>query len=67
MEALAYAKLIIFELIQGVRVSDFYNYTSDVLPQPGTPIETYGDVLSQGGARLLSEIKLENVTIRQLE
>lgn len=53
--------------VQGVRVSDFYNYSSDVLPQPGTPIETYGDVLARGDAKLLSEINLENVTIRQLE
>ncbi|MBX2819513.1 MAG: hypothetical protein KTR29_07520 [Rhodothermaceae bacterium] len=53
--------------IEGVRVSDFYNYSSDVLPQPGTPIETYGEVLTRGDAKLLSEINLENVTIRQLE
>lgn len=53
--------------IQGVRVSDFYNYSSEVLPQPGTPIETYGDVLANGDAKLLSEINLENVTIRPIE
>ena len=50
--------------IEGVRVSDFYNYSSDILPQPGTPIETYGKVLADGNAKLLSEIKLENVSIR---
>lgn len=53
--------------IEGVRVSDFYNYSSELLPQPGTPIETYGDVLANGDAKLLSEINLENVTIRLIE
>ena len=53
--------------VEGVRISDFYNYSSEVLPQPGTPIETYGDVLTRGDAKLLSEINLENVTIRQIE
>ena len=53
--------------IEGVRVADFYNYSSEVLPQPGTPIETYGEVLEAGNAKLLSEINLENVTIRPIK
>ena len=52
--------------IEGVRVVDYYNYSSEALPQPGTPIETYGNMLEAGSVKLLSEIKLENVTIRPL-
>ena len=53
--------------IEGVRVADFYNYSSELLPQPGTQIETYGDVLANGDAKLLSEINLENVSIRLID
>ena len=53
--------------INGVRVSDFYNYSSDALPQPGTPIETYDDVFEAGDIKLLSEINLENVSIQRIE
>ena len=52
--------------IEGVRIADFYNYASDILTQPGDPIETYDQLLEEGNIRLLSEIKLENVTIQPL-
>ena len=53
--------------IEGVRVSDFKNYKSDLLPQPGTPIEDYETLIDTDDLELLSEIKLENVQIRRLE
>lgn len=50
--------------INGIRFADFYNYSSDVLPQPGTPIETYPRLLEADSLNLLSEIVWEEVTIR---
>lgn len=53
--------------IEGVRVLDFKNYTSDRFPQPGTPIEDYETLLGTDELELLSEINLENVKIRRLD
>lgn len=53
--------------IEGVRVLDFKNYNSEQFPQPGTAIEAYETLLGTDQLKLLSEINLENVTIRRLE
>ncbi len=53
--------------IEGVLVSDFKNYKSEKFPQPGTPIEEYDQILGTEELKLLSEINLENVTIRRLD
>ena len=53
--------------IESVRIADFYNYTADALPQPGTPIETYEELAARDEVNLLSEIVWENVEIRPLE
>ncbi len=52
--------------IEGVRVADFKNYKSEVIPKPGAPIEDYDTLLGTEDIKLLSEIKLENVEIRRL-
>lgn len=52
--------------ISGVRVVDYKNYKSESFPQPGTPIEDYETQLGTDKLKLLSEIILENVTIRLL-
>lgn len=53
--------------IEGVRVADFKNYKSELLPQPGTPIENYDDLIGKEDLKLLSEINMENVQIRRLD
>ncbi len=53
--------------IEGLRVLDFKNYTSEEFPQPGTAIEAYESLLGTDRLELLSEINLENVKIRLLE
>lgn len=53
--------------IAGVRVADYKNYTSDLFPQPGTPIENYDTLLGTEDLKLLSEINLENVTIEPIK
>ncbi len=53
--------------IEGVRVLDFKNYTSAAFPQPGTAIEEYDSLLGTDKLELLSEINLENVTIRRID
>ena len=52
--------------IEGVRVADFNNYKSELLPQPGTSIEDYETLLGTDDLELLSQIELENVTISRL-
>ncbi len=49
--------------INGIRFADFFNFASDALPQPGTPIETYPRLLEADSLNLLSEIIWENVTV----
>ena len=53
--------------VEGVLVADFKNYKSEKYPQPGTPIEDYDTILGTEEINLLSEIILENVTIRKIE
>ena len=53
--------------IEGVRIADFHNYTSDELPQPGTPIESYEELAANDRIELLSEIEWENVEVHPLE
>lgn len=50
--------------IEGVRFTDYLNYTSPALPEPGTPIEHYDDLLQTDSLELVSEIRLENVEVR---
>ncbi|MEM8488144.1 MAG: DUF6503 family protein [Bacteroidota bacterium] len=52
--------------IEGVRVADFKNYKSEIIPKPGAPIEDYDELLGTDDIALLSEIKLENVQISSL-
>lgn len=53
--------------IEGVRVADFKNYKSEVIPKPGAPIEDYEQLIGKEELVLLSEINLENVKISRLE
>lgn len=53
--------------IEGVRIADFKNYKSEVIPKPGAPIEDYEDLIGNEALVLLSEINLENVKISRLE
>jgi hypothetical protein len=52
--------------IEGVRIADFKNYSSDLLPQPGTSIETYDSLFVADSLNLLSEIIWENVTVERI-
>lgn len=50
--------------ISGVRFADYHNFTSDSLQAPGDPIERYDTLMEQNALDLLSDIVLENVTVR---
>ncbi len=53
--------------VGGVRFADYYNYVSDSLPTPNAAIERYDELMQAGAVRLLSEIVLENVSVRPLD
>lgn len=53
--------------IEGIRFADFLNYTTEALPQPGTPIEDYEEYMRADSLELLSEIIWENIEVRVIE
>lgn len=53
--------------IGGVRFADYHNFASDSLQAPGDPIEQYDMLMEQTDLELLSDIVLENVTVRPIE
>lgn len=61
-----FRKIVNERIIGGVRFADHLNYVSETLPDPSSPIERYDSLLQAGNLKLLSEIVLENVTVRPL-
>ncbi len=53
--------------VGGLHMADYHNFVSDSLPGPGTPIERYDEFMETGAVELLSEIILDNVTVRPLD
>ncbi len=53
--------------IGGVRIADYHNFISDSLPDPEMAIERYDAFMEAGAIELLSEIILDNVTVRPLD
>ncbi|MFQ5571319.1 MAG: DUF6503 family protein [Rhodothermales bacterium] len=52
--------------IGGVRFADYLNFTSDSLTTPDAPIEHFDELMRTDTLHLLSQILLENVTVRPL-
>lgn len=53
--------------IGGVRFADYHNFISDSLQTHGDPIERYDILMAQTDLELLSDIVLENITVRPLD
>lgn len=52
--------------IGGLLFVDYINYTSDLIPSPGDSIEHYDRALEAGDVRVLSEINLENISVKPI-
>lgn len=52
--------------INGVRILDYENYSSDRINRPGDPIEDMDDAYNAGELTLISHIENTNVTIRPI-
>ncbi len=53
--------------IGGVRFADHLNYSAPALPGPESDVAQYDSLYAAGAVELLSEILLENVTVRPLK
>ena len=53
-------------VIGGIRFADHINYTSSLLPSPTDSVETYDDLFESGRLEHLSDILLENISVRKL-
>ncbi|MDX1546092.1 MAG: DUF6503 family protein [Rhodothermales bacterium] len=53
--------------VGGVLFTDHLNYTAPELPDPTSPVHHFDSLYSAGRVELLSEINLENVTVRPLQ
>jgi hypothetical protein len=52
--------------IDGLLFVDYINYMSDLIPSPGDSIEHYDRALEAGNVRVLSEINLENISVKPI-